>query len=66
MPNGHQGSFPGIKWLENKLTTQLYLVPNLRMSAAMLLLPLYALMVSTGTTLPLPLPLHASTNAVIV
>jgi len=36
-----------------KLTTHLLLVPRLTMSRAITLLPLYAFMVQTGTTLPL-------------
>jgi len=35
-----------------KLSTYLHLVPRLRISGAISLLPLYALMESTGTALP--------------
>jgi len=41
-----------------KLTRHIYLVPKLSVSGATPLLPPYAFMAWTGTTLPLPLPLY--------
>jgi hypothetical protein len=46
--NGHRR----LNRLEVKLTTHLYLVSGLRMSGAIPLLPIYALMTCTGKTLP--------------
>jgi hypothetical protein len=43
-----QGSFPGVKQRGLKLTTHLHPVPMLRMSGAIPLLPLYAIMVLIG------------------
>jgi hypothetical protein len=50
--NGYRG-FHGYSGWGVKLTTHLHLVPRLRMIGAMPLLPLYAFMVWTETTLPL-------------
>jgi hypothetical protein len=47
--NGHRRSFPGRVVM---LTIHLHLVPRLRMSGAMPLLPLYAVMVWVGKPLP--------------
>ena len=44
--NGYRGSFPGVK-----LTTHVHLKPWLRVSGAILLLPLYAFVAWTGATL---------------
>jgi len=46
--SGNQGSFPGVKQWGLKLTTHLLPVQRLRMSRAIPLLPLYAIMVWTG------------------
>jgi hypothetical protein len=45
------GFLPGSKWPDHDLTTHLHLVPGLKMSGAMPLLPLYASMAWTGETL---------------
>jgi hypothetical protein len=44
-----------------KLTTHIYLRPSIRMSGTIPLLPLYAFIEVTGTTLPLPLLLWINT-----
>jgi len=45
------GQFPGVDNQGMTLTTHFHLVPTLRMSGTIPLLPLYAFMVWTGTTL---------------
>jgi len=47
--------FPGVKRPE-RYVDHLHLAPSLRMSGAIPLFPIYALMTWKGTTLPLPLP----------
>jgi hypothetical protein len=47
----YRGSFAGLQTAGRKLTTHHHLVPRLRMSGAIPLLPLYAVMARAGTTL---------------
>jgi len=49
--NGYQVSCHAVNWPEHDLTTHLHLLPGLRMSGAMPLLPLYASMAWKGETL---------------
>jgi hypothetical protein len=49
--NGYRDSFPDVKRPECKITTQLRVVPRLRMSGSIPLLPVYAYMASTRKTL---------------
>jgi hypothetical protein len=50
-------SFPERRRWCSRLTTHLHIVLSLWICGVIYLLPLHALMVCTGTTLPLPLPL---------
>jgi len=49
--SGYRGSFLGVHGWGMKLTTHLHLLPTIRMSKAVPLLPIYAFMAWTGKTL---------------
>jgi len=57
---GYQGSSLGVKLSECKFTSYLSLLLLSRMSGGLTLLPLYALMMWTGATLPLPTVVQSS------
>jgi hypothetical protein len=51
--SGHRDSFARVKRPVLMLTTHLHLTPTLRISGAILLVPLYSFVARTGKTLPL-------------